>query len=128
MPRANLMLPIALDRRSATPLGQQLQTGLRDLIARGGLPPGTLLPPSRRLAPELGVSRNVVLDAYAQLRHEGLLTARQGQGTRVRATSRPRSPAKQQAKWRLDLHPDITDLRSEEHTSEIQSRQKLVCR
>jgi GntR family transcriptional regulator/MocR family aminotransferase len=110
MPGANLILPIALDRRSATPLSQQLQGALRDLIARGGLPAGRLLPPSRRLAPELGVSRNVVLDAYAQLRHEGLLTARQGQGTRVKARSRPRSLAKQQAKWRLDLHPDITDL------------------
>jgi GntR family transcriptional regulator/MocR family aminotransferase len=110
MPGANLILPIALDRRSATPLSRQLQTGLRDLIARGGLPAGALLPPSRRLAPELGVSRNVVLDAYAQLRHEGLLTARRGEGTRVSAKSRRRSPAKQQARWRLDLHPDITDL------------------
>ena len=110
MPGANPILPIALDRRSATPLGRQLQTGLRDLIARGGLPAGTVLPPSRRLARELGVSRNVVLDAYGQLRHEGLLDARQGQGTRVRAKGHPRSPAKQQALWRLDLHPDITDL------------------
>jgi len=110
MPGANLILPIALDRRSATPLGHQLQTGLRDLIARGGLPAGSLLPPSRRLAPELGVSRNVVLDAYGQLRHEGLLTARRGQGTRVSAKSGPRSPAREQVRWRLDLHPDVTDL------------------
>jgi len=110
MPGANLILPIVLDRRSATPLGRQLQTGLRELIARGGLPSGALLPASRRLARELGVSRNVVLEAYAQLRHEGLLSARQGQGTRVRAKSHPRSPAKQQPRWRLDLHPDITDL------------------
>jgi len=35
MPGANLILPIVLDRRSAAPLSQQLQAGLRDLIARG---------------------------------------------------------------------------------------------
>jgi len=110
MPGANLILPIALDRRSAAPLSRQLQAGLRDLIARGGLPAGSLLPPSRRLAPELGVSRNVVLDAYAQLRHEGLLTARRGQGTRVSSNGGPRSPASRPARWRLDLHPDVTDL------------------
>src|SRR3712207_7951330 len=28
----------------------------------------------------------------------------------------------------LDLDPELTDLRSEEHTSELQSRQYIVCR
>ncbi len=110
MPGANLILPIVLDRRSSAPLSQQLQSALRDLIARGGLPAGSLLPATRRLAPELGVSRNVVLDAYAQLRHEGLLSARRGQGTRVSATSGPQAPAAPRPRWRLDLHPDVTDL------------------
>jgi GntR family transcriptional regulator/MocR family aminotransferase len=110
MPGANLILPIVLDRRSAVPLSRQLQAGLRDLIARGGLPAGSLLPPSRRLAPDLGVSRNVVLDAYGQLRHEGLLTARRGQGTRVSSRGGTLPPAGRRARWRLDLHPDVTDL------------------
>ena len=37
---------------------------------------------------ELGVARSVVVDAYGQLAAEGYLEARQGSGTRVRATHR----------------------------------------
>lgn len=110
MPGANLDLPIKLDRAAAAGLSRQLQDALRDLIDRGGLPAGTLLPPSRRLAAQLGVSRNVVLDAYAQLRHEGLLTARTGQGTRVGARARRSAPTRERGGRRLDLHPDVTDL------------------
>lgn len=110
MPGANPVLPISLDRRAPVGLSRQLQDALRDLIDRGGLPAGTLLPPSRRLARELGVSRNVVLDAYAQLRHEGLLTARTGEGTRVGGRARRPAPTRERSGRRLDLHPDVTDL------------------
>lgn len=110
MPGANLPLPITLDREAPVGLSRQLQDALRALIAGGGLPEGTLLPPSRGLAPELGVSRNVVLDAYAQLRHEGLLTARTGDGTRVSGRARRAAPTRERRRRRLDLHPDVTDL------------------
>lgn len=104
------MLPITIDRDGPVGLSEQLQDALRVLIARGGLPAGTLLPASRRLAPELGVSRNVVLDAYAQLRHEGLLTARRGAGTRVGDRARRSAPSRERRRRRLDLLPDVTDL------------------
>lgn len=52
---------------------------------------GAHLPPSRSYARELGVSRNVVLSAYAQLEARGLVKGRQGAATVVRC-SRP--PAK----------------------------------
>jgi len=112
MSRANLPLPISIDRQSPVGLSRQLQSALRDLIARGGLVDGTLLPPSRKLAPALGVSRNVVLDAYSQLRHEGLLSARTGDGTRVRGSARKTAPAGARRRRRIDLHPDVTDLSS----------------
>jgi GntR family transcriptional regulator/MocR family aminotransferase len=56
---------------------------LRDAVRGGRLAPGTRLPPYRSLAADLGVARNTVADAYAELVAEGWLTARQGAGTRV---------------------------------------------
>jgi GntR family transcriptional regulator/MocR family aminotransferase len=64
-------------------LRRQLEGQLRDAIRSGRLGVGSSLPPSRVLAEELGVSRGVVVDCYAQLTTEGYLSARPGSGTRV---------------------------------------------
>ncbi|WP_241671842.1 PLP-dependent aminotransferase family protein [Streptomyces sp. IB2014 016-6] len=68
---------------------------LREAVRTGRLTPGTRLPSSRTLAADLGVARNTVADAYAELVAEGWLTARQGSGTRVarRAAPRTRTPS-----------------------------------
>ncbi|UPZ31885.1 PLP-dependent aminotransferase family protein [Streptomyces sp. LRE541] len=62
---------------------------LREAIRSGRLAPGTRLPPYRSLAADLGVVRNTVADAYAELVAEGWLTARQGSGTRVAERAEP---------------------------------------
>ncbi|MFJ9890993.1 PLP-dependent aminotransferase family protein [Streptomyces sp. NPDC091287] len=76
------------------PVGQGLRSGLmealREAVRTGRLTPGTRLPSSRVLAADLGVARNTVADAYAELVAEGWLTARQGSGTRVAQRSAPR--------------------------------------
>ncbi|GAA4238347.1 PLP-dependent aminotransferase family protein [Actinomadura meridiana] len=65
---------------------------MREAVRSGRLTPGTRLPPYRSLAGDLGVARNTVADAYAELVAEGWLTARQGSGTRVaeRVVAKPR--------------------------------------
>ncbi|WP_406057791.1 PLP-dependent aminotransferase family protein [Streptomyces sp. NBC_01077] len=60
-----------------------LIAALRDAVRGGRLAPGTRLPPYRSLAADLGIARNTVADAYAELVAEGWLTSRQGSGTRV---------------------------------------------
>ncbi|MEV5316386.1 PLP-dependent aminotransferase family protein [Streptomyces sp. NPDC052687] len=60
-----------------------LTDALRDAVRTGRLAPGTRLPSSRSLAADLGLARNTVAGAYADLVAEGWLTARQGSGTRV---------------------------------------------
>ncbi|MER5577662.1 GntR family transcriptional regulator, partial [Streptomyces massasporeus] len=69
------------------PTGPGLRRGLtdalREAVRSGRLAPGTRLPSSRALAADLGIARNTVADAYADLVAEGWLTARQGSGTRV---------------------------------------------
>ncbi|WP_381563786.1 PLP-dependent aminotransferase family protein [Streptomyces eurythermus] len=66
-----------------------LTRALREAVRGGRLAPGTRLPPYRSLAADLGVARNTVADAYAELVAEGWLTARQGSGTRVAERARP---------------------------------------
>ncbi|WP_171164759.1 PLP-dependent aminotransferase family protein [Streptomyces sp. I05A-00742] len=76
----------------------RLTRALREAIRTGRLTPGTRLPPYRSLATDLGLARNTVAEAYAELVAEGWLVARQGAGTSVapRAAARepvPRRPA-----------------------------------
>ncbi|MGW2459003.1 MocR-like pyridoxine biosynthesis transcription factor PdxR [Streptomyces sp. NPDC001761] len=66
-----------------------LTGALREAVRSGRLAPGTRLPPYRSLAADLGVARNTVADAYAELVAEGWLTARQGSGTRVAERAEP---------------------------------------
>ncbi|MGA5525420.1 MocR-like pyridoxine biosynthesis transcription factor PdxR [Streptomyces pseudogriseolus] len=103
------------------PSGPGLRRGLTDALreaVRGGrLAPGTRLPSSRSLAADLGIARNTVADAYADLIAEGWLTARQGSGTRVaeRAVpARPAAPTPRRTPGPLpySLMPGIPDLAS----------------
>jgi DNA-binding FadR family transcriptional regulator len=69
------------------PLSTQIADRLRERIAGGEYPVGSKLPTELELTRELGVSRNSVREATRSLVHSGLLTARAGDGTYVRADS-----------------------------------------
>ena len=79
----NSALLVALNRDAGIPLHRQIETTIRDAIRAGTLRRGALLPPTRVLAGDLGVSRGVVVDAYQQLTAEGYLTSRAGGYTEV---------------------------------------------
>src|SRR3954470_15806036 len=66
---------IELNRADDEGLVAQLTSQLRGLIATGRLAKGRALPSSRRLASDLGVSRNTVTYAFEQLAPEGSLEA-----------------------------------------------------
>ena len=70
-----------------------LMNALREAVRTGRLVAGTRLPSTRSLAADLGVARNTVADAYAELIAEGWLTALQGSGTRVAGRAAPRRVA-----------------------------------
>ncbi len=71
------------DRSSRQPLHDQLYLQLLSAIVTGQVVRGTRLPPSRKLATELGVSRNTVIHAYERLAAEGYLRHKVGAGTFV---------------------------------------------
>jgi GntR family transcriptional regulator len=68
---------------SATPLYQQIETDLRDLISGGRLAVGDTLPPEVELAEVYGVGRQTIRAALARLTAEGLLARQAGRGTTI---------------------------------------------
>ncbi len=76
-------LTIPLDRDSEEPIYRQLIRHIRAQVESGSLSAGTRLPASRDLARQLNISRISVVNAYAELRAEGYLSAHAGRGTFV---------------------------------------------
>ncbi len=83
-----------------------LMRSLREAVRTGRLAPGTRLPSSRTLAADLGIARNTVADAYAELVAEGWLSARQGSGTRV---ARRAEPSRSAPSARRSARPPVPD-------------------
>ena len=82
-------LHLDLEHAAGSSRRARVENALRDGIRGGVLAPGARLPSSRVLCAQLGVSRGVVVDAYAQLVAEGYLSARHGAGTTVAPTEQP---------------------------------------
>ena len=76
-----LLLSVSKDRPGT--LSAQIEGQFRRAIRDGSLRAGTPVPSTRELAQQLGVSRKVAVDAYAQLAAEGYLAMRQGAQPRV---------------------------------------------
>jgi GntR family transcriptional regulator / MocR family aminotransferase len=108
-------LVIPLTSKADAPLRLQLERGLRHAVQTGRLPVGALLPSTRVLAGDLGISRGVVLEAYEQLIAEGYLIARRGSATRVGARGAERGSASatdsiSKAVYRYDFRPGVPDI------------------
>lgn len=117
MPLNAAELLVVLADTSGLPLRVRLANALRDAIRRGQLSAGTTLPSTRILAKDLGLSRGVVVDAYAQLAAEGFVRSRPGAATTVsyaRAASLPEQwhsqPPASRPVPELDLRPGWPDL------------------
>jgi GntR family transcriptional regulator len=74
-------------QRVGIPIYLQVKNYISDKIKAGEFQPGTKIPTERELATQLGISRNTVSAAYKELLFEGVLEARQGRGTFVKACS-----------------------------------------
>lgn len=103
---------LELDRGVPVPLRAQIERGLRELVKSGRLPAGAVLPSSRTLAADLGVSRRLVVEAYQQLTAEGYLSARERSVTRVNGARAATAPftIRQQRPARYDLRPGVPAL------------------
>jgi DNA-binding transcriptional MocR family regulator len=85
-------MSVQLIRQTDRPLYLQVAEQLRRQIENGELTPYTRLPASRTLAKKLGVNRITIVNAYAELEAEGLVTSRVGSGTFVAANQNTPHP------------------------------------
>jgi GntR family transcriptional regulator/MocR family aminotransferase len=99
-------------RGAAASLYEQIKAAILD----GRLAPGTRLPPTRRSAGFLGVSRNTAAQIYENLASDGLLITRRGSGSYVaprarRARAKELRPSAPISDSRLNdfwLRPEVT--------------------
>ena len=107
---------LRLQRAPGDTLRAALERAVRDGIRQGALRAGVRLPSSRQLAAQLGVSRGVVSDVYAQLEAQGFIAMRPRSAPVVAAVSRPaarppRAEQQQAAKPpRFDMTPTTPDV------------------
>ena len=115
---------IPLDRTSKTPLYLQVTDFIVDQINCQRLKPGTKLPSNRDMAFELGVSRTVVTEAYAELISRGVVVGRHGSGTYVlsKSTNLGQEGA---SRPNILLSPWINKLLQDNHLSRQQESEKL---
>lgn len=77
------MLWVPIDRTLDISLKRQVYEYLKKLILHGELKAGERLPATREFASQLGISRNVVIEAFEQLLAEGYIIGQQGSGSFV---------------------------------------------
>src|SRR5215471_4609977 len=58
---------ITINKKTATPVYQQISNGIISLIREGMIRPGSSIPPSRAMAAMLRVHRKTVVAAYEEL-------------------------------------------------------------
>jgi GntR family transcriptional regulator/MocR family aminotransferase len=110
-----LELLLSVTRDAPATLGAQIEGQLRRAIREGTLHAGARVPSTRDLARQVGVSRRIVVDAYAQLAAEGYLSLRQGARPRVSEAAAlvgqaPGPAAAAAPPPRFDLRPSIPDV------------------
>jgi GntR family transcriptional regulator / MocR family aminotransferase len=124
-----LELLVPLSRSDPRPLHRQLEHELRDAIRSGRLAPASVLPSSRALAGQLGVSRGIVVEAYEQLVAEGYLASRAGGLTQVAraatvTTARPARPVP--LRFVVDFRPGRPDVDQFPRAAWLRSFRKVL--
>lgn len=72
---------IRIDKSKKVPLYKQIAGQIQAQITSGEIPEGFHFPSERQLADALGVNRTTVLNAYKELKADGLMVSHVGRGT-----------------------------------------------
>ena len=124
---------VTVTRGDARTLGRQIEDQLRAAIRERRLKAGARVPSTRDLALELGVSRPIVVNAYAQLAAEGFLELRQGARPRVAPGAQacrdvPRRPMPITTRARYNFRPGTPDIGAFPRSAWLRSLREAMTR
>jgi GntR family transcriptional regulator len=105
------MIEFQLDAGSGVATYLQLVQQVHQALQLGLLKPGDQLPTAQQAVARLAINPNTVLKAYRDLEREGLVRARQGQGTFVVRTL-PRTDPAAQARFLASMSDWLRSARS----------------
>ena len=72
---------LRIDPRSSTPIYEQIELGVKELILKGALKCGEKLPSVREMASILTINPNTISKAYGELERDGIIETLRGKGT-----------------------------------------------
>jgi GntR family transcriptional regulator / MocR family aminotransferase len=124
-----LLLSVARD--DPRTLGVQIEDQFRQAVREGTLRAGARVPSTRDLARQLGISRRVAVDAYAQLAAEGYLSLRQGARPRVSeaaavAEATAAEVVRPVPSARYDFRPSVPDVSTFPRSAWLRSLREAV--
>lgn len=76
-------MDIIINHHTQTPIYLQIVNQLKEMIIKGEITDGFVLPSERTMAKNLNVHRNTIIKAYTELKAEDFLASSQGKGYRV---------------------------------------------
>lgn len=100
---------IKIDPRSSTPIYEQIELGIKELILKGALKPNDKLPSVREMAGILTINPNTISKAYGELEREGIIETLRGRGTFVTDSYKGRVDEKKMESIGLELRKLILE-------------------
>ncbi len=119
-------MDIIINHHTSTPIYLQIVNQIKEMIIKGEVTDGFVLPSERALAKHLGVHRNTIIKAYMELKAEDFLASSQGIGYMVSYRNVTAEEAKKNEviSWQslikdeyLDLKITFDDLFSKSYSS-----------
>ncbi|ACD23538.1 GntR family transcriptional regulator [Clostridium botulinum] len=94
---------IKVDPRSSTPIYEQVELRIKELILKGALNEGEKLPSVRELSSILTINPNTISKAYKELEREGIIETLRGKGTFITHNIKATTDSKKIEKIREEL-------------------------
>jgi len=100
---------VKIDSRSSTPIYEQIELGIKELILKGALKPNEKLPSVREMAGILTINPNTISKAYGELEREGIIETLRGRGTFVTDSYKGKIDEKKMENIRMELKKIILE-------------------